>query len=153
MRKQNIAVMKALLVGTTICLLAFVSMPMFAAAQNPPLGAGSITGGSGRVVDPGTSLASCQNIAANGVAGVVSCLIGFMNNALYLIMAAAVLYIVWGAFQLMKEEKRDEAKNTVLFGIIGLFVMISIWGLVNILDKTFNLTGQVQTPPALVAPR
>ncbi len=49
-----------------------------------------------------------------------------------------------------KEEKREEAKQTVYYGIIGLFVMISIWGFVNILDKTFNLADGPKAPPALI---
>ena len=39
------------------------------------------------------------------------------------------------------EEKKKEAKNTVIYGVIGLFVMVSIWGLVNILDSTLGLNG------------
>jgi hypothetical protein len=68
-------------------------------------------------------------------------------------MAFSVLYIVWGAFKLMKEEGREEGKNIVLYGIIGLFVMVSIWGLVNVLDNTFQLSGQdARKPPQLIAP-
>lgn len=135
--------MKKLAIIAVFCALI---LPLVASAQTVVDFSNS---GFVNSADPGTSLSSCQTIAKNGIAGVVGCLLGVMNNALYLIMAAAVLYVVWGAFQLMKEEKREEAKNTVLYGIIGLFVMISIWGLVNILDRTFNLTGPAKAPPAL----
>lgn len=99
------------------------------------------------------SVSSCSQLTGSngGVAGVVSCIIGFFNIAVYLIMAAAVVYIVWGAFQLMREEKREEGKNIVLYGIVGLFVMTSIWGLVNILDRTFNLSNEgASRPPELI---
>ena len=36
------------------------------------------------------------------------------------------------------EEKRTEAKNFIIWGIIGIFVMVSIWGLVNILTGTIR---------------
>jgi hypothetical protein len=39
------------------------------------------------------------------------------------------------------EEKKEKAKSTVIYGVIALFVMISIWGLVNILYNTFGLTN------------
>ncbi len=37
------------------------------------------------------------------------------------------------------EEKREEGKQTVYYGVIALFVMMSIWGFVNILNNTFRL--------------
>jgi len=127
--------MKKLAIIAVFCALV---LPVVASAQTiVDLSNSSFTQTAS--ADPGTSLSACKTISSYGIAGVVGCLIGVMSNALYLIMAASVLYVVWGAFQLMKEEKREEAKNTVLYGIIGLFVMISIWGLVNILTNTAGL--------------
>ena len=37
------------------------------------------------------------------------------------------------------EEKKDEGKNIMIWGIIALFVMVSVWGLVNLLADTFNI--------------
>lgn len=60
------------------------------------------------------------------------------------IFALAFLVFVWGAFQFFvqggaDEEKRDKGKQMMLWGLIGFFVMISVWGLVNILVGTVNL--------------
>lgn len=85
------------------------------------------------------SLSSCAVLDAQGAEGVVSCLIGFFNYFIYVIVALSVVYIVIGAFKLMSEEKRDEGKQTIYHGIIALFVMMSIWGFVNILNRTFDL--------------
>jgi hypothetical protein len=65
---------------------------------------------------------------------------GLFGTAINFIIAAAVVVIVWGAFQMIySEDKRTSGRQTVIWGIIGLFVMISIWGFVNILDNTFDL--------------
>jgi len=55
-----------------------------------------------------------------------------------LIMSLAVIYFVWALMQyLLKEgEERAKAKDAMVWGIIILFVMISVWGLVEILDNT-----------------
>lgn len=94
----------------------------------------------------GTSLSSsgnCATMADNGITGVVNCLVDIFNVAIYLMIAAAVVYIVYGAFNMIRsEEKREEGKQTIYYGIVGLFVMISIWGLVNILDNTFRLSDK-----------
>ena len=93
------------------------------------------------------ALSSCSSIFSNGASGVVGCIVGFFNTAIGLIIAAAVVYIVWGAFTMIRsEEKREEGKKVVLYGIIGLFVMVSIWGFVNILTNTFG-TKTVSAPP------
>ncbi len=67
-----------------------------------------------------------------------------LNTVLPLIIAAAVVYFVWGMFQLFlagDEEKKDKAKTTIIYGIIAIFVMVSVWGLVNILSNTFGLSN------------
>lgn len=109
-------------------------------SQGGSSGAGTQTlGGSG-----------CSNLTTGGLQGLVGCIITFFNLAVYLMMAAAVVYVVYGAFiMISNEEKREEGKKTIYYGIIGLFVMISIWGFVNILDSTFNLRGTVIAPPPL----
>jgi UDP-N-acetylmuramyl pentapeptide phosphotransferase/UDP-N-acetylglucosamine-1-phosphate transferase len=67
-----------------------------------------------------------------------------LNTVLPIIIALAVVYFVWGMFQVITasdEEKKDKAKSTVIYGIISIFVMVSIWGLVNILSGTLGLTN------------
>jgi hypothetical protein len=36
------------------------------------------------------------------------------------------------------EEKKGQGKNLMLWGLIGFFVMVSVWGLVNILTGTVS---------------
>ncbi|HEU5114710.1 MAG TPA: hypothetical protein VFT82_03015 [Candidatus Paceibacterota bacterium] len=88
-----------------------------------------------------SGLSACSSIADNGLKGVVGCVIGIIDDITVLIIAASVVYIIYGAFEMIRsEEKRESGRQTVVYGIIGLFVMISIWGFVNILDNTFNLS-------------
>ncbi|MDP1625196.1 MAG: hypothetical protein Q8L64_05530 [bacterium] len=160
--------MKRLLVVTLlVSAVVFVVAPSVSLAQQQiPQGyvefmsGGQYTqvGNTGRVVatNPSVSggISSCSNLKSEGVAGVVSCIIGFFNYAVYLIMAFSVLYVVYGAWKFMTEGGREEGRNIILYGIIGLFVMVSIWGLVNILDNTFRLSDtNAKNPPQLVAPR
>jgi hypothetical protein len=42
--------------------------------------------------------------------------------------------------------KREEGSKFMLYGIIALFVMISIWGLVGILQGTFGLGNTIVIP-------
>lgn len=93
---------------------------------------------------------ACSTFTTTGLNGVFNCLIGIMNNIVILLIAGAVVYVVYGAFQMIRsEEHRESGRQTVVYGIIGIFVMISVWGLVNILDRTFNLRGSYIAPPQL----
>lgn len=81
--------------------------------------------------------------------------IDLINNvAVPLLMAFAFLVFIWGVFQYFiaggaDEEKRSEGQKKILFGIIGFFLMVAVWGLVNILVNTFQFQRNVPqlTPP------
>jgi hypothetical protein len=74
-------------------------------------------------------------------------IISLINNVFVpLVFAAAFIVFIFGVFQYFiaggaDEEKRESGKSLMLWGIIGFFVMVSVWGLVNILRGTFNLTN------------
>lgn len=69
-----------------------------------------------------------------------------LNAVIPIIIALAVVYILWGIVQSFVkggEEERKAGHMKILYGIIGLFIMVSIWGLVNILVGTTGLSNQV----------
>jgi predicted PurR-regulated permease PerM len=71
-----------------------------------------------------------------------------LNAVIPIIIALAVVYILWGIVQSFVRGSEDERKAghmKILYGIIALFIMISIWGLVNILVNTTNLNNNIPT--------
>ena len=69
-----------------------------------------------------------------------------------IIIAIAVIYFVYNALMYMiaaDEERKGEAKSKMIYGIIALFVMVSVWGLVNILKGTFSLDNTTPSTPKL----
>ena len=69
--------------------------------------------------------------------------VSIINALMPFIVGLAVLFFVWGVFQFVAsagdEEKRTEGRNKMIYGIIGIFVMVSVWGLVNLLEGTFGV--------------
>jgi hypothetical protein len=64
-----------------------------------------------------------------------------------LIFAAAFLVFVFGVAQAFifnggDPNKIKDGRKFALYGIIGFFLMLSVWGLVNILVGTFGFRGQ-----------
>jgi hypothetical protein len=87
-----------------------------------------------------------QTKDAFDLAGLISRL---LNTAVPILIAAAVVWVLWGAVQYITgaggEEAKEKGKNTMIYGIVAIFVMVSIWGLVNILIGTFNLNTTAPT--------
>ena len=59
-----------------------------------------------------------------------------------LLVNGAVIYFLWGVVKYVKhggnKEKREEGVKTMFYGVIAIFVMVSLWGFVNILLNTFG---------------
>ena len=66
-----------------------------------------------------------------------------INPAIGIIFAAGFFLFMWGLVQfiLNLEEGGDnkEGKNHMLWGIAGMVIMVSIYGILALLDATFNL--------------
>ena len=71
------------------------------------------------------------------------------NYIIPALFAVALIIFLWGVIQYViaagDDEKRKEGKQKIIWGIIGLFVMVAIWGLVNLIGNTFNLN--TSAPP------
>lgn len=71
-----------------------------------------------------------------------------LNTIIPLIIGLAFVFFLWGVFQYVTKEGAEEkgkARDTIIYGIIGLFVMLAAWGLVNVLMNTFNLDTATPT--------
>ncbi|MBP9802846.1 MAG: hypothetical protein KBD14_00865 [Candidatus Pacebacteria bacterium] len=91
-----------------------------------------------KLPDNGTKIQDLMNY--------INCI--FNRSVIPLLFTLALVFFTYGVVQFMlnpaNEEKREKGKSYMVWGIIGLTVMVSVWGLVNILGSTFGLdTGFV----------
>lgn len=73
-------------------------------------------------------------------------LAGIGNIITYLLVGLAVIYIIWNTvhyFIRPSGSDRSEAGMSIMWGIIGLFIIVSLWGIVNILVNTFYMNPNV----------
>ena len=68
---------------------------------------------------------------------------GLLNGLLPVLVAFAVAIFSWGVLKYIRAsdnpEQRTEGRELMIYGIIAIFVMVSLWGLVNIIvDVFFN---------------
>ena len=96
------------------------------------------------LVSAGSVHAQSGEIGGNTVSQYLLSIIGFINVVLVpVVFAVAFVTFIWGIFLYFiaggaNEEKRDQGKQLAIWGIVGSFVMVSVWGLVNVLVGTFG---------------
>lgn len=67
-----------------------------------------------------------------------------VNPLIGLLFALAILYFVYGVAQFIfnpdNEEQKTNGKNHMVWGIIGITIMMGVWTLLDMVLKTFNIT-------------
>lgn len=75
-----------------------------------------------------------------------------------LIYALAFVFFLWGVMKFINANdstKREEGKKFIIAGLIGLFVMTSLWGIITIVSKTLGTGSAIpllQTTPPKTTP-
>ncbi len=78
----------------------------------------------------------------SGLNGIMFTFIWLIQKATYVIIALAVMYFLWGLVKYVRTaagEEFEEAKGMIINGIIIIFVMVSIWGLVRVFANTVQV--------------
>ena len=64
-----------------------------------------------------------------------------VNVVIPVLVGLALLIFFWGVAKLVlyadNEQKRREGINTIIWGLVALFVIISVWGIVFLFTQTF----------------
>jgi len=92
------------------------------------------------VTDTHTFQALINLIILNILTPVVSFLVGI-----------ALVVFIWGVLRYIgkagDEAEREKARQLIIWGIVGIFVMVSVWGLVGVLTGSFDWnTANPPTP-------
>ena len=68
----------------------------------------------------------------------------FLNALIGLFITLAIVAFFWGLIKYlvnMGSENAKEGIQIMLWGIIAIFVMVSIWGIIRLLQATFRVTS------------
>ena len=111
-----------------------------------------VLAGSVLALAPFVALAQTYNVSSCGLQGSgtlfgVLCVAGKILNAIIpVLIALGVVLFVWGVVTYVvasEQEAKQKGRMRMIYGIIGLAVIVGLWGLVSILGRTFGVgTGQ-----------
>jgi hypothetical protein len=94
------------------------------------------------------SLLACNKISFDSLLDILiwlKCVIG--AAIIPFIFTLAFLFFLWGMTMYIRGsddvKKREESKKFIYWGIIGLTVMVSVWGIVKIVNTTFGFKNTV----------
>jgi fumarate reductase subunit D len=68
-----------------------------------------------------------------------------LNQIIPILLIIGTIVFLWGVIMFLTagadEEKRANARSLMIYGLIGLFVMVAVWGIVNVLVGFFGVGG------------
>ncbi len=71
------------------------------------------------------------------ITNIVSPLVGLAFAVAIIVFVYGVFQVVWGG-----EESRDRGKKSIFGGLIGMFIMMSAWGIIYIVANTVMEIGK-----------
>ena len=110
--KKNLMVLSGVILG---------SAPLMALAQNA---------------------SGCDTVRSGTIQAVLCTLGNILDTIIPILVVLGIVYFVWGVVTYVissDEEAKKAGRDRMIFGIIGLVVIVAMWGLVGIVIKTFGL--------------
>lgn len=67
----------------------------------------------------------------------------YVNQFFLLIVGIAILTLAWHSFRFIisagNEAERTKSRTYILWAVMGVFLIISVWGVVNLVSNTIGL--------------
>lgn len=81
----------------------------------------------------------------SGIVNYASCFL--IRSVLPLLISLAVVGFIWGIIKYFinpdNEEQKKKGKDFMVWGLIALFVIVSMWGIVGVLSNTFGVKTMI----------
>src|SRR3990167_3646996 len=67
----------------------------------------------------------------------------FLNALIGLFITLAIVVFFWGLIKYLVNagEQKSEGLQIMFYGVVAIFVMVSIWGIIRLLQSTFKVTS------------
>ena len=92
------------------------------------------------LISPKVAYASIDSFIANVNREII-------NPLILLLFALALAYFLYGVLQFLtnatNDEKKTAGKSHMLWGVVGITIMMGVWTILNIVLSTLNLQGQI----------
>ena len=147
---------KKYILGFSVLVLVFTVFPSMSLAQQIPVSPNAVTipisnpinsstAGNGPTASVTSSCALGTSPKLADLFNYITCIIN--GSVIPLIITLALASFVWGVVQYVintdEEAKRAKGRQFMIWGIVALTVMVSVWGLVNLVGGSFGIQNVI----------
>ena len=99
-------------------------------------------------------VASAQTVVTaspqQGIIGLLVFANAALNDLMVVFITLAIVVFFWGLIQYIFKGGEDRANGltTIFYAIIALFIMVSIWGIIHLLQNTFGVGNASSEVPS-----
>jgi hypothetical protein len=105
---------------------------------------------------PFVALAQGLFNAGDTFATAVRSLVGLFNQIIPVLAGLAILFFFWGLIRYIYKagdsKGRAAGRDAIIWGLVGLFIIFSLYGILNFLSYNFGLATPVPGTPMLPNP-
>ena len=89
------------------------------------------------------ALALAQQSSNAGLLGTLALAGKFLNGVIGLMVTLAIVIFFWGLIQYLVNvgEEKSKGLQIMFYGVVAIFVMVSLWGIVRMFQITFGVTN------------
>jgi len=70
-----------------------------------------------------------------------------LNPVIYLMFSVALLVFIYGIYKFIgnasDEKAREQGKQSIVWGLVGMLIMVSVFGIIKFILGTFDLSTAV----------
>lgn len=72
----------------------------------------------------------------------------FLNGVIGLFITLAIVVFFWGLIKYLVDvgEEKSKGLQIMFYGVIAIFVMVSLWGIIRVLQSTFGVQNNQAIP-------
>ena len=134
---------KLIIIGSMIAVMSPIALMAQAKTPLIQLNVTSQSSGYSSYSSYGSSYGSGAQCSSGSLTlcSLIVRIVGYLNQILFLLIGLSVVTFTYYVFKyfIKPNENHDEAGKYVMYSVIGFFVILSMWGLVNILQNTFGI--------------
>ncbi len=86
----------------------------------------------------------------SGILGKIST--GILKPFVYILMILSTIVFIWGVIKFISAagnpNKKEEGKQILIWGLVGLFVIAGMWSLATIIQSTFFTSNETIITPS-----